>query len=451
MHLQSLQVYTCKNLAVLPALCIHLHGSQKGTTQATQYFYNKNGHNLVKDLNKGINDIQYNSLNLPGRLSISGSQGSATNTYLYSADGRKLNMTAKWGTSSSKNTDYVGNIIYENGSLKRILVNGGYVEGGIYHFYLTDHLGNNRVVAKADGTIVQSTHYYPFGMSFADGITTSSQPYKFGNKELDTDQGLNWYDFSARFKTVDILAFTTMDPLAEKYYSISPYAYCKNNPINRVDPTGLEDLEDDYFNQNGKYLGTDNAQYYDTDDPRYSDKVRVMHDSQWEYNSNGDGTIDPEIGTSIGKLHSESTISTEGSLEIYQHYNSTGIPLANATPGTFDANSTGMITQSLGGINPIRIDVDVAGFKRTKISDHSNEIRNTFSHEEKHVGDMKVMGYNLKGSPSDRMGEARAIQAQMSHPSYSKTRPEFKAGIAGYAEKLKLQPFVLPSIQKPFK
>ena len=32
-----------------------------------------------------------------------------------------------------------------------------------------------------------------------------------------------------------------MDPLAEKYYSISPYAYCKNNPINRIDPDGRDD------------------------------------------------------------------------------------------------------------------------------------------------------------------------------------------------------------------
>ena len=34
--------------------------------------------------------------------------------------------------------------------------------------------------------------------------------------------------------------FTTMDPLAEKYYSISPYAYCANNPVNLVDPEGQD-------------------------------------------------------------------------------------------------------------------------------------------------------------------------------------------------------------------
>lgn len=31
---------------------------------------------------------------------------------------------------------------------------------------------------------------------------------------------------------------TTMDPLAEKYYSISPYAWCGNNSVRFIDPDG---------------------------------------------------------------------------------------------------------------------------------------------------------------------------------------------------------------------
>ena len=30
----------------------------------------------------------------------------------------------------------------------------------------------------------------------------------------------------------------TMDPLCEKYYDVSPYAYCKNNPVRFIDPDG---------------------------------------------------------------------------------------------------------------------------------------------------------------------------------------------------------------------
>ncbi|SBV94014.1 hypothetical protein [uncultured Dysgonomonas sp.] len=53
-----------------------------------------------------------------------------------------------------RTTDYIGNKVYENNVLKRILIDGGYIEGMTYHFYLTDHLGNNRVVAEADGIVV---------------------------------------------------------------------------------------------------------------------------------------------------------------------------------------------------------------------------------------------------------------------------------------------------------
>jgi len=88
---------------------------------------------------------------LPQSVAISNTLGQATDTYMYAADGRKLRTVQKWSDMNSKQTDYVGNVIYEGGVLKRILFDGGYIEGGVYYFYLTDHLGNNRVVANASG------------------------------------------------------------------------------------------------------------------------------------------------------------------------------------------------------------------------------------------------------------------------------------------------------------
>jgi hypothetical protein len=84
----------------------------------------------------------------------------------------------------TKITDYVGNKVYESNTLKRILVDGGYIEAGVYHYYLASHLGNNHVVAKQDGTSVQSISYYPFGMHFAPGVNTAAQPYLYNGKEL---------------------------------------------------------------------------------------------------------------------------------------------------------------------------------------------------------------------------------------------------------------------------
>jgi RHS repeat-associated core domain len=52
------------------------------------------------------------------------------------------------------------------------------------------------------------------------------------------EHGLNLYDFHARTYDLGTGRFLSVDPMAEKYYSISPYAYCANNPLIYVDPTG---------------------------------------------------------------------------------------------------------------------------------------------------------------------------------------------------------------------
>jgi RHS repeat-associated protein len=123
--------------------------------------------------------------------------------------------------------------------LEKILTENGYYENGNYYFYIRNHLGSNAVVADQNGTEIQRTYYYPFGMTMAISSEPAAQPYKYGGKELDVMNGLNQYDYSARYYDPAYGRFTTMDPLAEKYYSISPYAYCMNNPIRFNDPTGM--------------------------------------------------------------------------------------------------------------------------------------------------------------------------------------------------------------------
>jgi RHS repeat-associated protein len=78
------------------------------------------------------------------------------------------------------------------------------------------------------------------------------QPYKYNGKEFVEMHGYDKYDYGARGMYPAIMRFTTLDPLAEKYYSISPYAYCGDNPVNRIDPDGRAD-----FWVNGKVIGND--------------------------------------------------------------------------------------------------------------------------------------------------------------------------------------------------
>ena len=201
--------------------------------QANEYAYDNNG-NLTKDLNKGIEEIQYNSLNLPKLIKF---KDQSTITYTYAADGTKLRVEHKIGSSTTRTT-YCRNVIYEGSIAKYLLTEEGYVslDNGEYYYYLKDHQGNNWVVVDQNSNVEETNHYYPFGGVFTN--TRNAQPYKYNGKELDTKKGLNWYDYGARMYDAALGRWHVVDPLAEKYYSVSPYNYCMNNPVNAIDSNG---------------------------------------------------------------------------------------------------------------------------------------------------------------------------------------------------------------------
>ena len=204
-----------------------------GANQTIEYAYDKNG-NLTKDLNKKIAVIQYNLLNLPSQVSFT--EGNVIE-YEYGADGRKL-RTLHMVNNVTSTTDYCGNAIYENGSLKMLLNEAGYISfpDKKFHFYLKDHQGNIRVVADKDGNVEETNDYYPFGGLFT--ASTSVQPYKYNGKELDRKNGIDWYDYGARHYDPAIGRFTTVDPMIDKYYPLTPYGYCGGNPICHRDEEG---------------------------------------------------------------------------------------------------------------------------------------------------------------------------------------------------------------------
>jgi RHS repeat-associated protein len=135
----------------------------------------------------------------------------------------------------------------EDNVLKMIRIEDGYLtrSGSEYqpYFYIRDHLGNNRatVYSISGGWMLgQEINYYPFGMLHPTGnYYAEMQPFKFGDRELDEMHGLNWYDQGARPFGAILPITPTPDPMAEKYYSMSQYNQWGNNPINRIDPTGM--------------------------------------------------------------------------------------------------------------------------------------------------------------------------------------------------------------------
>ena len=306
----------------------------------SKYQYDGTGA-LVSNSGKGIAYIEYTDNNMPKRIQFT--NGNVT-SYVYTSTGQKLrtihytavpNMSVAIGNTHKlcneeilckDSTDYFmdGKLILKNDKVDMYCFDGGFCsldnnnsrKQGLY-YYNKDHLGNNREVVAVDGTIAQTNNYYPFGAPFNEGTSSSSelQPYKYNGKELDRMHGLDTYDYGARNYDAVIPTWTSADPLCEKYYNLSPYVYCANNPINAIDPDGRDwyrngdgtllwspsvnsqkDLQKgftyvgkEYFDEkNGISYRNDGSIYYKDEKAAYN-RMWYMANKYWRTNKNKSG------------------------------------------------------------------------------------------------------------------------------------------------------------------
>ena len=219
-------------------------GNQRINDEASNsdYEYDANG-NIHRDALTGFY-IYYNLLNLPTVIYTEGDMGLY---YTYLSDGTKIEVC---GYDDSEPTRYIGSLVYNDGTFESASFGGGRIVGtnngtnSEVHYFLTDHLGSTRVVAKVTPTgreDLDRKDYYPFGKEWTQsGMPTSDNRYTFSGKEQQHLRGqvVNYADFEARFYDSETGIFLQQDPLSEYSFQVSPYAYCGNNPINRIDLDG---------------------------------------------------------------------------------------------------------------------------------------------------------------------------------------------------------------------
>lgn len=111
-------------------------------------------------------------------------------------------------------------------------------------------------VTHTKSPVIQVDDYYPFGATFNSASKESSVDQKrlYQSKEWKDEVGLNLYDFEWRYYDPYTAHTTTMDPKGEKFFSLSPYSWTANNPLNVIDPDGREIINTPFGTT---YTGTD--------------------------------------------------------------------------------------------------------------------------------------------------------------------------------------------------
>ncbi len=125
--------------------------------------------------------------------------------------------------------------------------------------YVTDYHGSVRAVVDGrTGELYKAVDYSSYGeetiveaASVSGGITL--QDGYTGKKDQHPDFGTSYTAFGARQYHPQLHRWMTPDPLAEKYYDVSPYAFCDNEPVNRFDPNGKWDIKVSAMNDRGNY------------------------------------------------------------------------------------------------------------------------------------------------------------------------------------------------------
>ena len=88
-------------------------------------------------------------------------------------------------------------ITSKDGVLERIMIGSGFMQDSAYYVQVKDYQGNVRAVLDQNHNVVERNDYYPYG-GLINASDTQIQPYKYSSKELDRENGLYWYDFSAK-------------------------------------------------------------------------------------------------------------------------------------------------------------------------------------------------------------------------------------------------------------
>ena len=182
-------------------------------------------------------------------------KGSNTTTLTYDGNGQRVKKVS----SLSGTTLYYGEVYEVRAGAGAIHLFAGakrvasVLADGRIQFYHTDHLGSASVITDSDGNRKEQIVYFPFGTYRASGNINGTYDYDTNFPDVfytftgqEDDDDLGFYNYGARLYDPLLGRFISPDivgPEIEDPQTFNHYTYVRNNPLIRIDPTGLFDIK----------------------------------------------------------------------------------------------------------------------------------------------------------------------------------------------------------------
>ena len=259
---------------------------------------------------------------------------------------------------------------------------------------------------------------------FTYSISLLSRPpaesYTFSAKEKDSETGLSY--FGARYYNSDLSIWLSVDPMSDKYPSLSPYVYCADNPVRLVDPNGEE--IGDYFDENGAFLmndGRDDGKIYIVN----SEKWNCIWDESEKFPEEVKDTPELLQLASSAKPPSSVNLSDDAIYNILCYYNPTDLPLdqIELDESILFHTSTEAI-QNQGAVSfKHTLYCNIQGWQKNKyFLNNSYDILSSYDNEVGHIISASLNYMQL----SDEAREIKAINHQRLQNNYKRTSLPFK-------------------------
>ena len=228
------------------------NGNELLSQNGTSFTFDANGNIVSKTDNCGTTTYSYDSENrLVGINGFTINCSPFTANYKYDPFGRRIEKSV---TDTATGTVTVKRYVYDredilfeldgNGNIVTEYVHGpgidepiAMIRGGQTYYYHTDALGSVIAITDRNRNVVQRYDYNSFGEITYQQDLNFKQPYTYTGREYDQESGLYYY--RARYYDAKVGRFISEDPIGLAG-GINFYSYVGNNPVNYIDPFGLQ-------------------------------------------------------------------------------------------------------------------------------------------------------------------------------------------------------------------